>query len=64
MVHDMKTPLSTIMMVQDMLESGRLDSKPEQTGDKEQIHEHSKKRGRSSVCSHQQDTDHLKAGKP
>ena len=29
MVHDMKTPLSTIMMVQDMLESGRLDSKPE-----------------------------------
>ena len=29
MVHDMKTPLSTIMMVQDMLERGRLDSKPE-----------------------------------
>ena len=29
MVHDMKTPLSTIMMVQDMLDSGRLDSKPE-----------------------------------
>ena len=29
MVHDMKTPLSTIMMVQDMLESGRLDSRPE-----------------------------------
>ena len=29
MVHDMKTPLSTIMMVQDMLKSGRLDSKPE-----------------------------------
>lgn len=29
MVHDMKTPLSTIMMVQDMLESGRIDSKPE-----------------------------------
>ena len=29
MVHDMKTPLSTIMMVQDMLESGRLDTKPE-----------------------------------
>ena len=29
MVHDMKTPLSTIMMVQDMLESGRLDSKLE-----------------------------------
>ena len=25
----MKTPLSTIMMVQDMLKSGRLDSKPE-----------------------------------
>jgi len=29
MVHDMKTPLSTIMMVQDMLESGRLEGKPE-----------------------------------
>ena len=29
MVHDMKTPLSTIMMVQDMLESGRLDARPE-----------------------------------
>lgn len=29
MVHDMKTPLSTIMMVQDMLESGRLDTRPE-----------------------------------
>jgi two-component system phosphate regulon sensor histidine kinase PhoR len=29
MIHDMKTPLSTIMMVQDMLESGRIDSKPE-----------------------------------
>ena len=29
MIHDMKTPLSTIMMVQDMLKSGRLDSKPE-----------------------------------
>ena len=29
MVHDMKTPLSTIMMVQDMLESGRLDNRPE-----------------------------------
>ena len=29
MAHDMKTPLSTIMMVQDMLERGRLDSKPE-----------------------------------
>lgn len=29
MVHDMKTPLSTIMMVQDMLKSGRLDSKLE-----------------------------------
>ena len=28
MIHDMKTPLSTIMMVQDMLKSGRLDSKP------------------------------------
>lgn len=28
MVHDMKTPLSTIMMVQDMLESGKLDDKP------------------------------------
>ena len=25
MVHDMKTPLSTIMMVQDMLKSGRLE---------------------------------------
>ena len=29
MVHDMKTPLSTIMMVQDMLKSGRLEGKPE-----------------------------------
>ena len=29
MIHDMKTPLSTIMMVQDMLESGRLDTRPE-----------------------------------
>ena len=29
MVHDMKTPLSTIMMVQDMLESGKLDTRPE-----------------------------------
>ena len=29
MIHDMKTPLSTIMMVQDMLESGRLDNRPE-----------------------------------
>ena len=29
MVHDMKTPLSTIMMVQDMLDSGRLDARPE-----------------------------------
>ena len=29
MVHDMKTPLNTIMMVQDMLESGRLDTRPE-----------------------------------
>ena len=29
MIHDMKTPLSTIMMVQDMLESGRLDARPE-----------------------------------
>ena len=29
MVHDMKTPLSTIMMIQDMLESGRLDNRPE-----------------------------------
>ena len=29
MVHDMKTPLSTIMMVQDMLKSGRLDARPE-----------------------------------
>lgn len=29
MVHDMKTPLSTIMMVQDMLKSGRLDTRPE-----------------------------------
>ena len=29
MVHDMKTPLSTIMMVQDMLKSGRLEDKPE-----------------------------------
>ena len=29
MVHDMKTPLSTIMMIQDMLESGRLEGKPE-----------------------------------
>ena len=29
MVHDMKTPLSTIMMVHDMLESGRLDARPE-----------------------------------
>ena len=29
MIHDMKTPLNTIMMVQDMLKSGRLDSKPE-----------------------------------
>ena len=29
MVHDMKTPLSTIMMVQDMLESGRLDARSE-----------------------------------
>ncbi|MCR8893088.1 sensor histidine kinase KdpD [Bacteroides sp. ET336] len=29
MVHDMKTPLSTIMMVQDMLESGRLDTRQE-----------------------------------
>ncbi len=29
MIHDMKTPLSTIMMVQDMLKSGRLEGKPE-----------------------------------
>ena len=29
MIHDMKTPLSTIMMIQDMLESGRLDNRPE-----------------------------------
>lgn len=29
MVHDMKRPLSTIMMVQDMLKSGRLEGKPE-----------------------------------
>ncbi len=29
MIHDMKTPLSTIMMVQDMLDSGRLDARPE-----------------------------------
>ena len=29
MVHDMKTPLSTIMMIQDMLDSGRLDNRPE-----------------------------------
>ena len=29
MEHDMKTPLSTIMMVQDMLKSGRLEGKPE-----------------------------------
>ena len=29
MVHDMKTPLSTIMMVHDMLGSGRLDTRPE-----------------------------------
>ena len=29
MVHDMKTPLSTIMMVQDMFKSGRLDTRPE-----------------------------------
>ena len=28
-LHDMKTPLSTIMMVQDMLKSGRLEGKPE-----------------------------------
>ena len=35
MVHDMKTPLSTIMMVQDMLKRRKTGR---QTGDKEQIH--------------------------